>query len=401
MTMFKKKVSPRRQQVRENRAAERMGKISEFMNSYLPRCISLGILFSIAATLILSIKRDGSTLYINSTPVVFAYFAISLLITSAMGLYISFYEPKIIKRFPRTAAFSCLLTVLLLLTKIGALTEEWVYLATGTAITSAMILSITYNQRTALVLSILYALLASFAVAKDNNVEMMMTMITGIFGCCFNMKEIRTRMKLIQVSAITAILVFCAAFSVNIINDLSLINVFQRSGSAAIVTLIVGLIIQGFLPIIEHLFGVVTSMTLLDYSDANQPLLRKLAMEAPGTFSHSLLVGTIAEKAAEEIGVNGLLCRVGAYYHDIGKVNKPDYFFENQMGGYNRHDQLSPTMSKHVIVGHVKDGAEIAKEYKLPSAIRQFIETHHGKNAHKIFLRGSTQAGLLQKRFCK
>jgi cyclic-di-AMP phosphodiesterase PgpH len=152
-----------------------------------------------------------------------------------------------------------------------------------------------------------------------------------------------------------------------------------------LVTLVVGLIIQGFLPIIEQLFGVVTSMTLIDYSDANQPLLRKLAMEAPGTFSHSLLVGTIAEKAAEEIGVNGLLCRVGAYYHDIGKVNKPDYFFENQMGGSNRHDRLSPTMSKHVIVGHVKDGAEIAKEYKLPAAIRQFIETHHGRTLIKCF----------------
>jgi hypothetical protein len=126
-------------------------------------------------------------------------------------------------------------------------------------------------------------------------------------------------------------------------------------------------------------------MTLLDYSDANQPLLKKLAMEAPGTFSHSLLIGTIAEAAADSIGANGLLCRVGAYYHDIGKTNKPPYFIENQMGSASRHDQLSPAMSQLVIVGHVKDGIEIAKEYGLPAVLRQFIETHHGTTLIEYF----------------
>jgi len=119
-------------------------------------------------------------------------------------------------------------------------------------------------------------------------------------------------------------------------------------------------------------------MTLLDYSDANQPLLKRLAMEAPGTFSHSLLIGSIAEAAAEAIRRNGLLCRVGAYYHDIGKINKPGYFIENQMGATSRHKELSPAMSQLIIVGHVKDGIEMAKEYGLPSVLRQFIETHHG-----------------------
>jgi hypothetical protein len=119
-------------------------------------------------------------------------------------------------------------------------------------------------------------------------------------------------------------------------------------------------------------------MTLLDYSDANQPLLRRLAMDAPGTFSHSLLIGSIAEAAAEAIGCNGLLCRVGAYYHDIGKTNKPKYFVENEMGSASRHKELSPAMSQLIIVGHVKDGIELAREYGLPTILRQFIETHHG-----------------------
>ncbi|GAJ13358.1 unnamed protein product, partial [marine sediment metagenome] len=129
---------------------------------------------------------------------------------------------------------------------------------------------------------------------------------------------------------------------------------------------------------IRPFFHIATSMTLLDYSDANQSLLKKLAMEAPGTFSHSLLIGSIAEAAAEAINRNGLLCRVGAYYHDIGKINKAGYFIENEIGLASRHKELSPTMSQLIIVGHVKDGIEMAKEYSLPNVLRQFIETHHG-----------------------
>ncbi len=385
MAIFKKKVNQRRQQVRESRTAERMGRIAEFMESGLPRSIALALGFAMLSTLTLSFKSDASTMEIAAPVAMFAYAIISSLMTAAMMMYVYFYEPRILAKFSRLLSLLSLLSILLVLTKIGSITDEWMYLSTGTAVTSAIILSITYSQRSAMILSLLYAALACFAVTRHNNVELFFTMIAGIFGCCFNLKEIRTRMKLIQVSSIAAVAVFAASFAVTMINGLPLVSVFQRAGSAAFVTMVVGLIIQGFLPVIERLFGVVTSMTLLDYSDANQPLLRKLAMETPGTFSHSLLVGTIAEKAAEAIGVNGLLCRVGAYYHDIGKVNKPDYFFENQMGGQNRHDQLSPTMSKHIIVGHVKDGIEIAKEYGLPPAIRQFIETHHGKTLIKFF----------------
>jgi putative nucleotidyltransferase with HDIG domain len=139
------------------------------------------------------------------------------------------------------------------------------------------------------------------------------------------------------------------------------------------------------LPAIEKTFRIATSMTLLDYSDANQPLLRRLAMEAPGTFSHSLLIGSIAEAAAEAIGRNGLLCRVGAYYHDIGKINNPTYFVENELGTTSRHKDLSPAMSQLVIVGHVKDGIEMAREYGLPAVLRQFIETHHGTTLIEYF----------------
>ena len=138
------------------------------------------------------------------------------------------------------------------------------------------------------------------------------------------------------------------------------------SGAAG---LAVGFIVLGILPFIERAFRITTSMTLLELADASHPLLRRLAMEAPGTYSHSMQVATLAEAAAEAIGANSLLCRVGSYYHDVGKINKADYFVENQTDGENRHINLTPSVSLLIIIGHVKDGVELAQEYHLPTSI--------------------------------
>jgi len=186
---------------------------------------------------------------------------------------------------------------------------------------------------------------------------------------------------LLKISTLAAIVVFATASAVEFMSEdpkLTGIIIIKHAALHAGTTLGVGVLIQSLLPLIEKSFRIATSMTLLDYSDANQPLLKRLHMEAPGTFSHSLLIGSIAEAAAEAIGRNGLLCRVGAYYHDIGKINKASYFVENELGSASRHKELAPTMSHLIIVGHVKDGIEMAKEYGLPTVLRQFIETHHG-----------------------
>ena len=116
-----------------------------------------------------------------------------------------------------------------------------------------------------------------------------------------------------------------------------------------------------FLPIFEHLFSVVTDIRLLELSNQNLPLLRTLALEAPGTYQHSLMLGHLAEAAAEAIGADALLARVSGYYHDIGKTKMPDYFIENQPKGFNRHDRLEPSMSALIIAAHVKEGVEMAQ----------------------------------------
>jgi hypothetical protein len=141
----------------------------------------------------------------------------------------------------------------------------------------------------------------------------------------------------------------------------------------------------GTLPFLERLFGIVTDINLLEWSDASHPLLLELMRKAPGTYNHSVAVGTLAETAAEQIGANALLCRVGSYFHDVGKMLKPHYFVENQTDSINRHESLNPAMSTLIIIGHVKDGVDLAHEHRLPQAIIDLIEQHHGTTLVEYF----------------
>jgi len=148
-----------------------------------------------------------------------------------------------------------------------------------------------------------------------------------------------------------------------------------------------GIIVVGILPLFEYLFRRLTNISLLELADFNHPLLHRMITEAPGTYHHSLIVGNLSEAACREIGANALFARIGAYYHDIGKLEKPDYFSENQRIPSSRHDSLSPTMSKLVIMNHVKEGVELAKKYKLNPGLIDFIQQHHGNSLVYYFYR--------------
>jgi len=148
---------------------------------------------------------------------------------------------------------------------------------------------------------------------------------------------------------------------------------------------ITGAVLTALLPVIEYLFSVNTEISLLELADLNQPLMRQLSLQAPGTYHHSLIVGSLAETAAESIDADPLLARVGAYFHDIGKLQKPDYFVENESTQGSRHKELSPSMSALIISAHVKDGAEMAEEYNLPHAVIEIIEQHHGTSLMEYF----------------
>jgi len=143
--------------------------------------------------------------------------------------------------------------------------------------------------------------------------------------------------------------------------------------------------VLGLMPFFEATFGILSPLKLVELSNPNHPLLRKLLTEAPGSYHHSVMVGNLSEAAAEAIGANGLLCRVGSFYHDIGKTRRPSYFIENQMNRDNPHDTLEPSVSKAIIIAHAKDGVDILSDAKIPKPIRDIAEQHHGTTLLKYF----------------
>ena len=151
-------------------------------------------------------------------------------------------------------------------------------------------------------------------------------------------------------------------------------------------------IVAGILPVFEFLFNITTNISLLELADFNHPLLKRLVFEAPGTYHHSLMVGNLSEMAAEAVGANALLARVGAYYHDIGKLDKPEYFSENQDKYSSKHDQLSASMSTLVIMDHVKSGVDLARRSRLHKSILDFITQHHGTSLVYYFYRRALES---------
>jgi hypothetical protein len=156
--------------------------------------------------------------------------------------------------------------------------------------------------------------------------------------------------------------------------------------------LICSIIVVGILPVFEYLFRTVTNITLLELADFDNPVLQRLMLEAPGTYHHSLVVGNLSEAACQTIGAHALLARIGAYYHDIGKLSKPEYFSENQDLASNKHDQLSPTISKMIIMNHVREGVELARQHKLNSRLIEFIQQHHGTSIVYYFYRRALES---------
>ena len=159
-------------------------------------------------------------------------------------------------------------------------------------------------------------------------------------------------------------------------------------------SIIAGSLMTCLLPIVERIFGVQTDLSLIELGDPAHPLLQELIRRAPGTYNHSITVASLGEAAAEAIGARGLLVRVGAYFHDIGKMLKPGYFVENQGQGDNRHQSLMPAMSTLVIIAHVKDGADLARQNKIPEPIVDFIQQHHGTTLVEYFYRQASERSL-------
>ncbi len=363
-------------------AANPFAGLSWLANTDVIYSAAVWLLFVLLSVAVIGYEPAGQTSYGRFAAIV----TVVVLIALAVALHITQNQKRLVKNRVRAIGLVILLISMLICAKTAVLLTGQMFWATGTAVAVSLILTIAYNQRFAMAMNLVYCVLAAFAVGRITDLNVLLTMLAGALPYCFFLKEIRTRMRLLEVSMVAAVTVFIMSAAMTFLSSPeSTSALFAAAGPTAAVTLLVGVLIQGLLPVLEKVFRIATSMTLLDYSDANQPLLKRLAMEAPGTYSHSLLIGSIAETAAESIGRNGLLCRVGSYYHDIGKINKPGYFIENQLGSISWHKELSPAMSQLIIAGHIKDGMELAREYRLPAVLWQFIETHHGTTLIEYF----------------
>jgi putative nucleotidyltransferase with HDIG domain len=249
----------------------------------------------------------------------------------------------------------------------------------------------TFSLMAAMLLSlrvgILYAVCLSLFVAILNNMrfDIFIVMLCGGIIAVANAQKIRRRSDFINVGAKIAganiVIVTMFYFFDSYSSSQFKYNLFYSAlnGTLAIVLLLV------FMPLLEKVFSRTTNIKLLELSDFNNPLLKKLMLKAPGTYHHSIMTADIAEQAANAINDNSLLARVGAYYHDIGKLKNSNYFIENQTTGYNPHDDITPAMSGLILIAHVKDGVAFAKKYNVDSEIINIIEQHHGTTPMHVF----------------
>ena len=231
----------------------------------------------------------------------------------------------------------------------------------------------------------LLGMVVSFSTGAiaGNSYNLCLVFLIGSLSAILAVRKARRRMEIISAGFLVGALQAAGLF---FLNHLSLIRPFDYL-FIFLNGVVCGFLVLALLPVFEMLFQTVTDISLLELADFNHPLLQRLMQEAPGTYHHSLLVGNISDAAAVAVGANSLLVRVGGYYHDIGKLSKPEYFSENQIQGESKHDPLSPSMSKLVIMNHVKEGVELARKYRLNPRIIDFIQQHHGTGLVYYFYR--------------
>lgn len=254
---------------------------------------------------------------------------------------------------------------------------------------AVFMIALLIDRRVALFMNIPLSVIASIlAGASDSffNMTTYTVIISSLVSTAvilWFLKKRQTRMAILLAGILAGAAGVITTFSVGLINSSSLMNSLYTSLYSGVSGILSALLCIVCMPAFEVIFNAVTTTRLIELSNPNQPLLRRLLMEAPGTYHHSIIVANLAEAAAGEIGANGLLARVGAYYHDIGKIKRPLYFTENQAGD-NPHDRTDPRVSTAIITAHPVDGFHFLKEYRIPDEIKKIVISHHG-NSPVIF----------------
>ena len=330
--------------------------------------------------------QKGGINYYNITGRIMISFILVLL----LGFYFYKYQKDIWQDNSKLLLVELLILTVVILAKILTLFHNpFVDYMVPTAMAS-ILLTVLIGSDTALITTLFISLLIAPIYNMNFNI-VLTSFLAGLIGI-FSVTKVKERGDIIRAGLnVSLILIF-------LIGGLSMLQQNQdwsyliwAIGAGILNGLLVGVLANGLLPYLEDLFDMTSSVKLLELSNPSQPILKRMLVEAPGTYHHSVIVGNLAETAAEDVGADSLLARAAAYYHDIGKLKRPYFFSDNQFGGENPHDKTSPNLSSLIIKSHVKDGVEAAKENGLPSKIIDIIKQHHGTNLISFFYQQALQ----------
>lgn len=304
-----------------------------------------------------------------------------LVLLLGLGVYIYQEHPEIFETPGRLGLLGLIILAVALIGRVLTLVQWPLTPYLSPMALSGLLLTLLVDSKVASIATVLLAVV--LAVMNGFSLNILFITLIGGFAAILSISRVSQRGDLMRAGFIVGGMNFAGMVALGLIQQdprlvlhsyLGILNGFFSSIAAI-----------GVLPYLESVFGITSAIRLLELSNPNHPLLRRMMLEAPGTYHHSILVGNLAEAAAESIGADGLLARVGAHYHDIGKIKRPYFFVENQIGMDNPHDKMAPTLSTLIITSHVKDGLELAREYKLPEVVTQFIAQHHGTDLVKFF----------------
>lgn len=309
------------------------------------------------------------------------------LLVIPLGVVLALYRPGIYASFRAILGIALCFVVVLVLTRIVLLYIPSYGPFTGALVpigVAGLTLGVLLDARTSMLATIMLALIIGQLPPFLGQPGSIFCLLGGA-ASAWSVRSLTERRRAYLAIGVLAGGYAVAAIAVTLFTASPLSDAWAGiaiGGINAIVSVALALLL---LPLVENVSGIDTYFSLLEWSDLNRPLMRRLSLEAPGTFAHTLACAQLAEQACAAIGANGLLARVGAYYHDVGKVTRPPYFVENQIGGESPHDRLTPTESAAIIKGHVGDGLRLAEAHRVPRAIRAFIAEHHGTEPISYF----------------
>lgn len=306
----------------------------------------------------------------------------NFLLLVVVGLTVMLYRPQLYASYRAMTFIAIVFLVVLAASAVDG--RIWVRAELVPIALSAVMLSVIFDSRIAMIAStVLAVLIGSQAPFRGTN-ALFVAVVAGA-AAAFSVRALRRRNEALIPIVTISLAYLTIAVALGLLLDWTGADILRSAGLGAFVAVICVPLAMALLPLAETFTGIDTYLRLLEWSDLNRPLMRRLSVEAPGTYSHTMRIADLAEAAANAVGANGLLARVGAYYHDIGKLKKPQYFIENQQGK-NPHEKLKPQTSAGIIRSHVDAGLELADKEKLPQAVRSFISEHHGTGSIAYFL---------------